>query len=381
MSIQRKDAEQIIIALYNFFLLREPDPSGLDTYSNFISNNDCISNDYFKMLKTFSSSEEFISKRDTFIIEHLNPEHAELRHRNELLTLLKYSKSPSNKQKNLLISGFFRSGTTAVTTLLNFSPEAFVSQEAFDYTDINVWEKKYYTKDHVYACLQYAQNIGSGVGKINSFYKNELKEDVDYIKNPRFMYRFFENVDFSDKRLHSYCTKKTQYLLRHYELLNLVGDKSPLVNWKDIVLGLLINPNLHILFMIRNPKEISFSAKLMEKCDPEFPRFNYETLSATIKSMYTFIGELQKYCPHRITLVQYEGFFESREKIENFFYSLGLNPLSVYEPGIEFIIRQAKEVSTSRMNRYSTLNSNEIIYFDESFIDELQNSINWKEVI
>lgn len=379
MSFLKSDAEEFIKALYRFFLLREPDVEGLDTYSNLISNPNVLSNEYYEILKIFSSNKEFTTKRDEFIKKHIDSSY-EGNYKNELLNLLKYSQNELSKQKNLLISGLFRSGTTAVTSLLNFSPEAFISQEVFDYTDIAVWEKKYYTKDHIRGCLYSASNPQLAFSKINTLYRKKFADDIDYIHNPLFMGRYFENIDFTNENLYKFCIKKTQYVLNHYECLHLVGDKLPLVNFKDIIIGLLINKNLHILFMIRNPRDIFYSAKLMEKHDPNFPPINYENFSSAVKNTYYLINILQNYCPNRITLVQYENFFQSRERIEKLFSTLNLNTLSIYEPGINFIIEQDKHLSATRQDRYHKV-KNDNINFDESFFKEIQQSINLSNII
>lgn len=372
ITMKKEIAENIVKALYNFFLFREPDPSGLECYTKNIQNYQNYEH-FMRMLTTFITSKEFYLKRNIFIEKRIHLQQNNESTNINIEDLLPYIEYNTKEQKNILVTGFERSGTSAMVSLLNFSNQIFITHEFFP------CEKKSW----LHSCFTEENHINSFFRYINEKYSIEDRGD-------ELLRRVFPEIEVSQKQmwknilqggfLYRYCTSKIQNTLTNYRKYKIVGDKHPNILDINIINKLILNNNLNIIAMIREPYDIYMS--FLERIEREkLTPFNMDLFEYQLEHSFKTIATLQKYCPERIICVKYEGFYESEERIHNLFARLTIDPASLHEEGIRYICERARLLSQRRPSLHKEILQRNHLEYDPSRFDHLKHIIDWTTVI
>ena len=169
-------------------------------------------------------------------------------------------------------------------------------------------------------------------------------------------------------------------MLTGYKKYKIVGDKHPNILNIDILSKLILNCNLSVIAMIRNPNDIYMS--FIERVEREnLSPFNNELFEYQLKHSFKMIATLQKYCPERIICVKYEGFYESEERIRRLFARLNIDPASLHEEGIRYICERARLLSQRRPGLHTEILQRNHLEYDPSRFDHLKDIIDWTTVI
>ncbi len=372
--IQKDIAENIVKALYQFFLFRKPDIEGLKSHTQTVLKLK-KQEGWLGLLEAFSSSQEFKSKINNFKSKRLQskdeyyPENSNI----DIETILKFSEYDTTKQRNLLVTGFPRSGTSAMVSLLNFSRQIFITHEFFPCRKDSWLPSSFTQKNHIQKYLD----------EINAKYPEERRED-------EMLRRIFPETEVScspiwdrivDGRfLYNYCMHKINHARQNYESYKIVADKQPYMLAIRIFEKLILNKQLSVIAIIREPNDIYLSYLEKIRRDASFP-FQTDVFEEELEESFKIIAALQKYCPERIICVKYEGFYESEERIRRLFARLNIDHASLHEEGIRYVCERARLLSQRRPGLHTEILQRNHLEYDPSRFDHLKHIIDWTTVI
>lgn len=366
--IQKNTAENIIKALYQFFLFREPDAPGLKNYTQSVINSKEYK-DWLKIFESFSSSPEFNNRVEHFKRYRL---HMDIDSNVNIENIIGYAEYDSMGQRNILVTGFPRSGTSAMVSLLNFSEQIFITHEFFPCQKDSWLSSSFTQQNHIQQCI----------AKIKRNYPEQ--QEIELLRC------IFPEIEVSDKQiwdrilngkhLYSYCIQKINKTQECYNLYKIVADKYPHMLSIGIFEKLLLNKHLSIIAIIRNPNDIYMSYLEKIRRDPLFP-FKVDMIEAELEKSFKIIATLQKCCSERLICVKYEGFYESEERIRRLFARLDIDPASLYEEGIRYVCERARLLSQRRPGLHREILQRSHLEYDPSKFDHLKNIIDWTTVI
>jgi hypothetical protein len=370
----------IVTALYRYFLLREPDAGGLAASAGHLVHHDFKTAVFEDMLKAFSSSEEFRLKQDRFLESRLGM--GEVVKEVDLMAYLPHAPALQAGQKNLFISGQYRSGTTALVSLLNFSTQIFVTHEDFNPISPAAWSREVFTREsHAMPCLfdLLPDHLRSSIKPIRP-YESHLQSTFPEVE-------FGDDFSFPLKRvlpathLIDSCVAKNRHVLEHYEDIPIVGDKEPVLLDCNLPLRLLVNPWLQAVLMVRDPIDILISSIERKAGDVPFNVFLDSQFWQDIEDNYRQVGQLQKACGDRVITVRYEGFFESEDRVGRLFTRLGIDPSSVNWEGVRYLSERSRRLSEVRSHARARFLTEEGDRIDEAVRERIHSYIDWQDVI
>ncbi len=225
----------------------------------------------------------------------------------------------------LFVGGCVRSGTTAITRVLNAHPDVIVGEERY----IQAWGERKVRPAH--------------------FEKDRF---LDYQEgdSTRGLYKFRGEADrFGNERY--------------------VGDKHPAVFWfyNDIEKHF---DDAQVVYIVRNPVSVCESAQA--RADDPSDRFFMDgprTLSFWNESLQTTINALNKGA--RIIVVCYEEIFGSRGAISKLYNALKLNPDRADWGRIDKLIKRASDLGTKLVPRNDALRLHVSMHGEFSLYREL----------
>lgn len=209
----------------------------------------------------------------------------------------------------LFVGGCVRSGTTAITRVLNAHPDVLVGEERY----LQAWGKHKVRPEH---------------------FEKDRYLDYQDGDSPRGMYKFRDEAD-------------------RFPSARYVGDKHPFVFWlyKDFENHFA---DASVVYILRNPVSVCESAQA--RADDPSDRFAIDgertlgfwndSIERTIKALNTGA---------RIVVVCYEEIFGSRSVIAKLFRALKLDPDQANWARIDTLMKRAKAAGTKAVPRNDAL--------------------------
>ncbi|WP_075190920.1 sulfotransferase [Maricaulis sp. W15] len=215
---------------------------------------------------------------------------------------------PRDTPSYLFIGGNPRSGTSALTSLINHHPDAVVGMERY----APLWGRDELTPAHFTA------------------------------------EEFFAPRDFdAGKRAREF--ERERYQAR-YDKTVLRGDKYPYVTRHlDYITSTF--PGCQVLFILRNPLSVSesFQARFDNPDDKAFALDGIQALTRWNNSLRQLADGLA--AGLNIAVVTYERAFASREAATRIFETVGLPPESVDWLGVDRVVQRAAELNVAETSR------------------------------
>lgn len=209
----------------------------------------------------------------------------------------------------LFVGGCVRSGTTAITRLLNSHPEVIVGEERY----IGAWGKHTVRADHF-----------------------EKDRYLDYQEGD------------STRGLYKFRDEAKRFGTERY-----VGDKHPFVFWlyRDFEKHF---PGSRVVYILRNPVSVVESAqKRADDPDDNFNLDGWRTVDFWNDSIERTLAAISR--GMKILVVCYEDVFASRDRASVIYRTLGLDPDKADWPRVDRLLARASKEANREVSRNEPL--------------------------